>query len=78
LDEAELATMRGTLWLPPTAEDRQRYGQWTVVAVGPDVMEESLLPGARVILRGWAGTIVELEGVSHTVVHETDVLAVIV
>jgi len=44
----DIAEMSGSLWLPPSAADSQRYMIGEVVAVGP---ESELLPGLRVVHR---------------------------
>jgi len=44
----DIAEMSGSLWLPPSAADSQRYMVGEVAAVGP---KSELLPGLRVIHR---------------------------
>jgi len=79
LNRDELATMtEGGLHLPQQAEDRQRYRQWEVVACGPYVQDEAILPGARVLLQQFSGTPIEIApGVFCAFVCEEYVSAII-
>ena len=71
-----IAQRLGSLWLPLSAEDSQRYRQWEIVAVGPDVLDETLLPGARVLIAQYAGATTEIDGEPHLFVFEENVDAV--
>ena len=73
----EVADRLGSLWLPTSAEDAQRYRQWEIVAVGPDVLDEALLPGARVLIAQYSGATVELNGEPHLFVAEENIDAVV-
>ena len=72
----EITQRLGSLWLPASAEDAQRYRQWEIVAVGPDVLDEALLPGARVLVAQYAGATTEINGEPHIFVFEENVDAV--
>lgn len=67
----------GGLWLPPSAEERQRYRQWDVVAVGEGVCEPALLPGARVLVSQYAGTPIVLNYQPYLLVFEERIDAII-
>lgn len=67
----------GSLYLPQSAADWQTYGQWEVVACGPDVVEEALLPGARVIVARFTSTPVEWHGETVAFVAEENITAVL-
>ncbi len=73
----EIAQRLGSLWLPQSAEDAQKYRQWEIVAVGPDVLDEALLPGARVLIAQYAGATVEIDGEPHLFVFEENVDAIL-
>ncbi len=69
----EIAQRLGSLWLPASAEAAQRYRQWEIVAVGPDVLDETLLPGARVLIAQYSGATVEIDGEPHLFVFEENI-----
>ena len=63
--------------LPDSAVDRQRYRMWEVVAVGAEVRDEALLPGAQVIVRQYGGTPTVHRQQNYTIVSEGDVYAIV-
>ena len=67
----------GGLWLPPSADERQRYRRWEIIAVGAEVLDETLLPGVEVIARRYGGTPIKFAGLDLMFVSEDDVYAVI-
>jgi len=67
----------GGLWLPPAADERQRYRRWEILAVGADVLDETLLPGVEVIARMYGGTPVKFADRDLMFVAEEDVYAVV-
>lgn len=68
----------GSLYLPQSsAEDRQRHGRWEVVAVGPDVRDIEIQPGAEVIARKWATEEFERDNVFYRVADASQVIAVL-
>ena len=68
----------GSLVLPEQAQDRQRYRQWEVVAVGARVRELALAPGARVLVSGqWVGEPVRWGDAEYRVVFEEQVIALL-
>ena len=67
----------GSLYLPQTAEDWQQYLQWEIVKVGPEVLDESLLPGAHVLVARFAGALVEIQRVPHAFIAEDAVIAIL-
>lgn len=76
IPEDKLAQRYGKLWLPPSGEDWQRYRRWEIAAVGPDVLDETLLPGLEVIV-GKNSTPLERHGAVLMFVREADVLAIL-
>jgi len=75
----------GGIVLPDTAKEKPTSGK--VIAVGPgrpfgiheksgktDRHEISVRPGDVVLYNKYAGTVVELNGVEHTVLREDDIL----
>lgn len=72
----ELTQRLGSLWLPQSAEKAQRYRQWEIVAVGPDVLDEVLLPGARILIAQYAGSPTEIDGEACLFVFEENIDAV--
>ena len=80
-DEAEEKTAGGIL-LPDTAKEKPARGQ--IVAVGPGKLLEdgkraqpSLKVGDKVLYGKYAGSEVKIDGVSHNILREGEVLAVI-
>lgn len=67
----------GGLWLPPSADERQRYRRWEVLAVGAGVLDPVLLPGVEVIAAQYAGSPVRFAKRDLMVVTEEMVLAVV-
>lgn len=67
----------GHLVLPQQSADWQRYRQWEVVACGPEVLDETLLPGARIIINKLAATPVEWHGETVAFVAEDQITAVL-
>ena len=76
LSRDEMAAQRGLILLPQSAEDRQRYAQWVVVATGPDVMDETLSKGARVLIGQQRGVPVDIEGQPCMFVSEPNCKAI--
>ncbi len=79
--EAEEKTTGGIL-LPDTAKEKPQQGK--VVAVGPGKMLESgerapltVKVGMTVIYGKYAGTEVKLEGEEHTIMRESEILAIL-
>lgn len=76
-DELESELPSG-LYIPDASRDlHQRHLQAEIVAVGPDVMEPTLLPGLRVFLKRWSQNFIGDEG-RYFVVRERDIEAVMV
>jgi len=67
----------GSLVLPPSAEEWQRYRRWVVAAVGADVQDETLLPGVEVIVTKFSTSPIEHRGETLAFVNESNVIAVI-
>ena len=63
------------IWL--LDEDRKRYRQWVIEAVGPDVLDSTLLPGAEVVAKQYGGVPVRYADTNWMIIREGDVLAVI-
>ncbi|GIK20180.1 MAG: co-chaperone GroES [Leptolyngbya sp. PLA2] len=79
--EQESKTSSG-LYLPETAKERPMQGD--VVAVGPGKLLENgkraqptVGKGDRVVFGKYAGTEVEIKGVKHLILRETELLGVI-
>lgn len=80
VEEGEL-TASGRLFKPDIAREKPQMGD--VVAVGPGRFEGGALvapvlrKGQRVLYGKYAGTDVDVDGVPHLVMRESDVLAVV-
>jgi chaperonin GroES len=79
--ESESKTSSG-IYLPDTAKEKPVKGQ--VVAVGPGKRLDngqrakmSVSPGATVVYGKYAGTEVEIKGVKHLILRESELLGVI-
>ena len=79
--EAEAKTKAG-LFLPESAQQTSDIA--VVVAVGPGRLDKNnkrqpldVKPGDRVLLAKWGGEDLELDGVKHLVVRESDLLGVV-
>jgi len=77
LSKDEMAEEMGHIVLPQQAQDRQRYRQFTIVAVGPEVGDPALLPGARVIITMHAGVPVTIEREPYLMVSEDHVITLL-
>ena len=78
LNRDELADRTpGGIILTQAAQDAQRHRRWEVVAVGEDVQEEALLPGARVLVQQYVGTPIELDGELYTFAFEGYISAIL-
>lgn len=80
-DEAASMTAGG-IALPDVARDAPARGR--VVAVGPGRLLENgardvpaYVAGDRVLFKGYAGTELEIEGVSHLILGAADVLGIV-
>ena len=73
--EERLETQIGAILVPESSLARQRYRQWEVAERGPEVSDLALLPGARVIVRKFAGEPFPIDGIAHLIVPEGDVQA---
>jgi chaperonin GroES len=76
----EQATMKGSIIIPPSAQERSMEG--TVVAAGPGRLREdgtraemSVAVGDRVLIGGFVGTEIKVDGIEHVLITEADVLA---
>ena len=76
LRDDETAGTVGTIILLDSTRDRQKQAQWIVVAIGPDVMDEHIVPDARVLLEQHSGTPVDLDGEPCMFVYESKVKAI--
>lgn len=79
--EAEATTVGG-LFIPTNAQEKSNLA--VVVSVGTGrVSDEGVLtplqvePGMTVLLGKWAGDLVQIEGVDHLIVRESDILSVV-
>ena len=74
--EAEEKTSGGLI-LASSAKEAPQVAE--VVAVGPGTKDEpmELKAGDRVIFGKYAGTDVKYEGVEYTIMHQSDILAVL-
>ena len=79
--ESESKTASG-IYLPETAKEKPVRGE--VVAIGPGKRlengkraEMSVRPGSQVVYGKYAGTEVEIKGVKHLILRETELLGVI-
>jgi chaperonin GroES len=79
--ESESKTASG-IYLPETAKEKPVRGE--VIAVGPGKRlengkraEMSVRPGSQVVYGKYAGTEVEIKGVKHLILKETELLGVI-
>ena len=77
LSRDEFATQTaGGLYLPPQAEDRQRYRQWEIAAVGDSVRNVMLQPGLRIITSGrFVGEPYTFDGREYRVIAEENIAA---
>lgn len=73
---------RSGLFIPTTAQETSNLAE--VVAVGHGRLNDNgnvtplkVEPGMTVLLNKWAGDELEIEGVKHLVVRESDILAVV-
>ena len=73
----ETADSVGHVILTQAARDAQRHRRWEVVAVGEDVLEEALLPGAQVLVQQYSGTPIELDGELYTFAFEDHINAIL-
>ena len=79
--EAEEKT-KGGIVLPDTAKEKPSRGEIVAMGVGRlldsgDRAAMSLKKGDRVLFGRWSGTEIKIDGTEHTVMRETEVLAVI-
>lgn len=79
--ESESKTASG-IYLPETAKEKPVRGE--VIAVGPGKRlengkraEMSVRPGSTVVYGKYAGTEVEIKGVKHLILRESELLGVI-
>ena len=77
LPQGRMTEKVGSLWLPPSGEDWQRYMQWEIVACGPEVRDETLLPGACVLCARFTGALTEIGGQSYAFIAEENIIAVL-
>jgi len=67
----------GSLVLPPSTAEWQRYRRWVIAAVGADVQDETLLPGIEVIVTRFSVAPVEHRGETLAFVNEDNVIAIL-
>lgn len=65
------------LVLPQQTEDWQRYRRWLIAAVGPDVQDPALLPGAEIIITRLSALPMDWQGETWAFVREADVQAIL-
>src|SRR5512136_2646447 len=80
-EEAEERT-KGGIVLPDTAKEKPARGQVIAVGIGKLLENGTRVPptlkvGDRVIYGKYSGSEVKINGVEHTILRESDVLAVI-
>ena len=80
-EEAEEKT-RGGILLPDTAKEKPMRGK--VIAAGPGKLLENgkraplaLRTGDRVVYAKYTGSEVKIDGVAHTILRESEILAVL-
>ena len=76
-------TTKGGIVLPDTAKEKPQRGQVVAIGVGRlldsgDRAAMSLKKGDRVLFGRYSGTEIKIGGIEHSVMRETEVLAVIV
>ena len=67
----------GGIVLPEQTQARQRYRQWEIVAVGEDVMDETLAPGLRILCDQYSGTPFEIDREEFAFIGEEKVSAIL-
>lgn len=73
----EVKEEAGGIVLPEDVEVDRDFIQAEVVAVGTDEEKIKVKPGDRVLLDGFAGKKVELDGEEYLIVKSSDILALV-
>ena len=80
VEEAEEKTKSGII-LSSAAQEKPQFA--SVVAVGPGGVVDgkevvmTVKPGDKVVVAKYAGTEVKLDGVEHSIVRQSDILAIV-
>ncbi len=78
LAKSEMLEKVGSLYLTETTQENQRFRQWEVVAVGDEVRDPALLPGAQIVVDAYGGSPFDIEGEPYAFIEEERVSCVLV
>ena len=70
-------TSKGGIIIPDTAKEKPLKGE--VIAVGKGTKDEEMIvkEGDKVLYGKYAGTEIELDGVQHLIMRQSDILAIL-
>lgn len=71
----ELKKYEGKIIVPDSAQEQSQWA--SIVALGPDIIDQRLREGRQVIFAKYSGNEVEYEGAKYLLLHEREVLAIL-